>query len=473
MPEYVNQSVVVLGLGPRGLAACRLLQQAGARVLALDAADTPALRARAAELIGLGARVELGCKQVPEGSFSLAVLSPRVPPAHALVQELRGRGVPLLGEFELGCQHARCLTLAVAGTNGRSTTARFIAAMLAREQRRAVVCGHADRPVCDVVAESKELDYLLLLASAFQLETTASFRPSVAVLTNLAPDHLDRFVTFDAYCRTVARIFAHQQPFDWAIVQSEALATLKRLGLAPPGKVITFSADDREADLYWDRGLLLSRVPGWEGPLLDTDTCALRGPHHAANLMAALAVGRALRLPLESVAEALRGVGPAPHGGELVAEVNGVRFINDSKANTPGAMQGAVRAIPPAPGGLPNVWLLAGGRDKGLDYHAVAPVVSRQVKGAFLLGAAREQLRAAWGLFTPCMLVGSLPEAVAEAAKRAVPGDTVLLAPACASEDPFLDDAHRGEVFRAAVAAVCQGAESGPEARAPERRLQG
>lgn len=457
MPELNNKQVLVLGLGQRGQAACRLLVQAGARVLALDAADTPALRQRAVELIGLGARVELGCSQAPADHFDLAVLSPGVAPANPLVQELQRGGVPVMGELELGFQCARCLTLAIAGTNGKATTARMIAAMLAREHRRALICGHQARPVCEAVQESKDLDYLVLVANAFQLETADNFHPSVAVLTNLAADHLDRFASFDAYCQAVARIFARQQPFDWAIVQSEALATLSKLGLAPRGKVVTFSADDPEADLILERGLLLSRVPGWEGPLLDMDTCALRGPHHAENFMAALAVGRALRLPLDSGLAALRELAPAPHCGEVVAERRGVQFINDSKATNPHAMQGAVRGIPPAPGGLPNVWLIAGGRDKGLDFHGVAPLISRRVKGAFLLGEAREQIRAAWGLFTPCMLVNSLPEAVAEAAKRAVPGDVVLLAPACSSRDQFRDYPHRGDGFRAAVKGICEG----------------
>lgn len=456
MPELAHQRVVVLGLGPRGLAACRLLHRAGARVVALELADDATLRARAAELTRLGARVVLGCAAVPAEPFDLAVLSPRVSPAHALVRQLREREVPIIGELELGFQRAQCLTVAIAGTNGRSTTARLITAMLEREQRRVVVCGDPARPVCDVADETKELDYLLLLTNAFQLETTTLFRPTVAVLTNLAADHLDRFADAGAYCRAVARLFANQEAFDWAIVQREALAKLTELGGLPPGKVITFSADDQAADLYFDRGLLLSRAPGWEGPLLDTATCALRGPHHAENLLAALAVGRALRLPLESSAEAVRGVGPAAHGGEVVAERGGVRFVNDSKANNPHAMLGAVRAIPPAPGGLPNVWLLAGGRDKGLDMHDAAPTLAQRVKGAFLFGESRETLRAAWGLFMPCMLVASLAEAVAGAAKRAVPGDTVLLAPACASRDQFHDDVHRGEAFRAAVAEICQ-----------------
>lgn len=457
MPELNHKSVVVLGLGQRGQAACGLLVAAGARVRGLDPHDSPALRETAAKLGALGVPVDLGCTQAPDAPCDLVVLSPGVAPTHPLVQGLQASSAAVIGELELAFQFARCLTLAVTGTNGKTTTARMIGALLAREHRHAVLCGQTDAPACVAVSGSKELDFLVFVANAFQLEATDHFRPSVAVVTNLAPDHLDRFASFDAYCQSVARVFARQEAFDWAIVQSEALATLNRLGLAPRGKVVTFSADDDAADLYYERGLLLSRVPGWEGPLLDTATCALRGPHQAENLMAALAVGRALRVPLESGVTALRELTPATHCGEVIAERHGVRFINESKATNPHALQGAVRAVPPAPGGLPNVWLIAGGRDKRLDYHACAPLISRRVKGAFLLGEAREQLRAAWGLFTPCMWVNSLAEAVTEAAKRAVPGDVVLLAPACSGRDHFRDYQHRGEAFRAAVLGICEG----------------
>jgi len=245
-------------------------------------------------------------------------------------------------------------------------------------------------------------------------------------------------------------------------VQSEALVQLRRLDLAPKAaKLITFSATDATADLYFARGLLLSRLDDWEGPLLDTAQCQVRGAHNAENHMAALAVGRALRSPLKRVVETLKGFVSGPHCFEPIAEVNGVRYVNDSKATTMAALEKALFSIQPAPGGLPNVWLIAGGVDCGQSFHDVSPLMARQVKGAFLLGEATEKIRAAWSLFTPCTPVGSLLEAVSEAAKCASVGDVILLSPACSSFDQFRNYQQRGERFCTAVKSISGGLPGG------------
>ena len=217
-------------------------------------------------------------------------------------------------------------------------------------------------------------------------------------------------------------------------------------------EVITFSASNRRADLYLDRSLIISRLDDWNGPLLDMNQTRLVGPHNAENVMAALAVGRVLRIPLETMVDALKSYEPAAHRCELVAEIGGVKFINDSKATNLDAVHKALLAVPTAQPGEPNVWLIAGGRDKGFEYHDIGPLLSQRVKGAFLIGETREKIRAAWSLFTPCTLKDSLIEAVHEAAAGAVSGDVVLLSPACSSFDQFQNYQHRGDVFRQAVA---------------------
>ena len=458
MYELQNKQVLVIGLGARGRAACRLLRSGGAQVMAVDQANTEDLRAEAGKLRSLGIDVELGVTKSPARKFNLAVVSPAVPGEMPIVQEMVQRQVPLIGEFELGYQQSHCLNIAVAGTNGKGTTGELIERLLSHNHRKAALCGHGARPICSVVAETSELDFLILQVNSFQLERTEYFRPAVAVLLNLTPDHLDRYHSTAEYIRATARLFRNQQAFDWAIIQSEALAEMRALDIPIPSKVITFSANNRRADIFLDRGLLMSRLPDWSWPLLDMSQCQLRGPHNAENLMAALAVGHVLHLPLDAMVEVLKTQPVAAHRLEEVAEIDGVKFVNDSKATNVDALHKALLAIPSGPLGEPNVWLIAGGKDKGLEYHYVGPLISQRVKGALLIGEAREKIRAAWSLFTPCTVADSLLEAVKIAAKNAVPGDVILLSPACSSFDQFRNFQHRGEVFREAVNALAPAA---------------
>ena len=451
MYDLTGKRVLVIGLGVSGRSAAALLLRRGAFVHAVDAADNPALRQQLAPLIAQGATVQLGRMECPAHPLDLAVISPGIATTIPLVAELQRREVPLIGELELAFRVSVCLHIAITGTNGKTTTTELIENMLTQSGRQTVAAGNIGLAACDVADQSRDLDFLTLEASSFQLETIQYFRPTVAVLTNLTPDHLDRYASMAEYIQAKARIFLNQQVFDWAIIQSEALAQMRSMGIQIPSKVITYSANNRRADLYLERGLIVSQLPDWTGPLLSMEQCKVAGPHNAENLMAALAVSRVLRLPLKPVILALKNYAPAPHRCEPVAELGGVRFINDSKATNVDATARAIESVAPAPAGEPNVWLIAGGKDKGFEYHDIGPLLSHRVKGAFLLGETREKIRAAWSLFTPCHLVDSLAEAVRRAAEAARPGDVVLLSPACSSFDMFRNYQHRGDVFRQVV----------------------
>ncbi|HAV65282.1 MAG TPA: UDP-N-acetylmuramoyl-L-alanine--D-glutamate ligase [Verrucomicrobiales bacterium] len=456
MYELSGKTVLVIGLGVSGRSAAALLLRRGARVCGVDAADTETLRKETGALVRDGATIRLGNLEHPETEFDLAVISPGVPPALPLVASLKARGVPLIGELELAYRLSACLHVAITGTNGKTTTTEMVESVLTQSGRQTVAAGNIGLPACDVVEQTRDLDFLTLEVSSFQLETIEYFRPTVAVLTNLTPDHFDRYASMAEYIRAKARLFMNQQLFDWAIVQSEALAQMRSLGLTIPSKTITYSANNRRADLFLDRGLIVSQMPDWTGPLLSMDQCRVAGPHNAENLMAALAVSRVLRLPLQPVIAALKKYSPAPHRCEPVAEIGGVRFINDSKATNLDATAQAIRSVAAAPAGEPNIWLIAGGKDKGFEYHDIGPLLSQRVKGAFLLGETRGKIRAAWSLFTPCQLVDSLPEAVRHAAEAARSGDVVLLSPACSSFDMFRNYQHRGDVFRQTVLELSQ-----------------
>jgi UDP-N-acetylmuramoylalanine--D-glutamate ligase len=445
-----NKCVLVVGLGASGKAACELLLRKAARVWAVDDANSETLLRDAKQLESQGVHTTLGGR-FPDQRFDLAVVSPGVPWESPALKRLVSERIHIIGELELGYQHSVCLNISITGTNGKTTTTELVERMLRHRQIKTIAAGNIGLPLCAVAEQSKDLDFLTLEVSSFQLETIEFFRPAVAVLLNITPDHLDRYPNMAAYARAKARLFANQQAFDWAIVQTEALAQLRALGVSIPSKTITFSVNNRRADIYMDRGLLISRLGDWEGPLLNMDDCLLRGPHNAENLMAALAVGRVLRIPLESMVESLKGYQPAPHRCELVTEINGVKYINDSKSTNLDSLHKALLSVPGGRTGETNVLLIAGGKDKGFEYHDVGPLLSQRVKAAYLIGETREKLRAAWSLFTPCTLADSLLEAVQSAARDAVSGDVVLLSPACSSFDQFQNYKHRGEIFRQAV----------------------
>jgi UDP-N-acetylmuramoylalanine--D-glutamate ligase len=450
-----NKNVLVIGLGLSGLAATELSLSRGANVTVVDSGNTEGLQERASRLRQRGVQIELGATTVPLRPFDLAVLSPGVPLDHSLVTMVQGRKIPLIGELELGYQQSLALNISITGTNGKTTTTELVETMLTANRLKTMAAGNIGTPLCAIADRARELDFITLEVSSFQLETIQFFRPAVAVLMNITPDHLDRYASMDDYARAKARIFENQQAFDWAIIQSEALAQLVRIGAKIPSKVITFSAADQKGDFYLDRGLIISRMEQWSGPVLNMEDVRLRGPHNAENIMAALAVGRVLRLPLEGMLGAIKSYEPAPHRCEIVGEIDGVEFVNDSKATNVDAVAKALMAVSRGEDSRePNVWLLAGGKDKGFDYHDVGPLLSRRAKGAFLFGETSEKIRAAWSLFTTCTIVPTLLEAVTEAAKRARPGDVVLLSPACSSFDQFRNYQHRGEVFREAVNAL-------------------
>lgn len=446
MQDLRNKAVCVVGLGASGCAAARLLAAEGARVVAVDEADHDDLRRRAAELGALGVETMPGRTSPPEGAFDLAVVSPGVPRESPLIAGLPG-SVRIISELELGYVRTVCRNVAITGTNGKTTVTELVESILAESGSRAEAAGNIGRPLCEVAPRSRDLDCVVLEASSFQLEGIETFRPTAAALLNITPDHLDRHGDIDAYARAKARIFENQESFDRAIVQSEALAKLQALGVRIAAKTATFSAADRGADISLDRGLIISRLPDWSGPLFDMAECRLPGPHNAENVMAALAIGRSLKVPLEQMRRAIRNFTPAAHRFETIGEREGVRFINDSKSTNPDSLEKALLATGNG-GGKPNVLLIAGGSDKGLDYYSLGPLLARRVKRALLIGEVRDRLRASWSLFAPCELRASLEEAFETATALAESGDIVLLSPGCASFDQFENYRQRGELFR-------------------------
>ncbi len=447
--EVKDKDVVVLGLGRSGMAAASLLCRDGARVVVRDEADGGGeLEQRANQLRELGVRVELGNRFDPAARFDLAVLSPGIAPERPIVRDLVGRKTPVLSELELAYRFCLCPVVAITGTNGKTTTTELIAAMMENCGKRAVAAGNNGHAFSDAVEESAGLDGLVLEVSSFQLEKIEQFRANVAVLLNITPDHLDRYGSMDAYARAKARVFMNQTAEDTAVISAEVLERLRRLGVTLRARTVTFSAYNRPADLWldwFDSETIRCRLPECRGIVLHMRETNLRGIHNAENILAALATGFALGLPVSEMREAICSYCPQPHRCEFVASINGVTYINDSKATNVDAVEKALRAQ------LGPVLLIAGGRDKGMEFSTIKEVVAEKVKLAVLIGEAQDKIRRAWAGGTSCVSAVSLREAVRLAASRAQRGDTVLLSPACASFDMFENYEHRGEEFKRQV----------------------
>lgn len=430
------RQAMVCGLGASGAAAARLLRAEGVAVTAVDERESPESRSRAAALAELGCAVALGVSAPPAGDFDVAVVSPGLPGDGAFLAEVRRRGIPLRSEMELGWSRSRGRTIAVTGSNGKSSVVKALAEALAASGRRAVPCGNYGLPVCQVVLDVPAADWLVIEASSFQLETCADFRPDVAVLLNVLPNHLDRHGTVAAYARLKARTFARQRAGDFALTPPEWRERFRKWS-GGQGAWRTFGTE-AACDFRHAPHRLAARDAGEidvAGSYFDNEVL---GPNAAALFGAALAAG----VPAETVAAGLRAFRPLPHRAEPVGEFGGVRYVDDSKATNLSALIASVR-MQDRP-----VWLIAGGRPKESDFSAAVPVLAERVRGAFLIGEAAAALAAAWRAAVPCEICGTLDRAVAAARRAAAPGETVLLAPACTSYDQFRAYGERGDAFR-------------------------
>ncbi len=372
---------------------------------------------------------------------------------------VRARGGLVIGERELAFQQSFCLHVAVAGATGKRTTTELIAHLLRGAGRRVEVAAGPDQPASALAEGTRDLDFLVHAVEVEELEYFQYFRPVVGVLLN-APER-DDAEAGEGGLKRYARLFALQQAFDWAVVESRAMARFEEAGVSLPGKGITFSATSRKADLGYDRGLLVSRMEGWAGPLWDMARGRLHSVHFAEDVLAGLAVGRVLRLGLEDMTSALAGFEAPPGRFELLGEVNGVRFIHDGQSKRMEALDRALMALAPIAPENPFIWLIAGGERAGRHFYDLGPVLSPRVRQAFVLGDAAAAMQAAWQLFTPCTLVDSLLDAAKRAVKQAAPGDVILYSPGCPSRGSLPESEAGTDAFREYFRARLQKAGGG------------
>lgn len=444
-----DKKALVIGLGKSGVAAAQLLKRCGAAVTAIDSADTPALQKTVVQLKDSGISVFLA-KQSPDSmDFDLAVISPGVPTKTGVVRDLVLRGIPVIGEIELGYNFLNISKIiAITGTNGKTTTTELVEKLFKDSGYQSIACGNIGLPLCQIILDSKNYDFLSLEISSFQLETIKNFRPNVAILTNITPDHFDRYDSIREYALAKAKIFVNQTLNDFAVIQKDAYRQLLDYGVSISSRIITYSYSDSSADVFLENNKIISRSPAIGHFEIGLDSFKLKGVHNAENLMAAIISGRIFQVETDKIVSILSNYSPAPHRCELVAEINGVKFINDSKGTNVDAVIKAILSIGYCKNKKHNILLIAGGKDKGFGFDEIRPILKERVKRAYLIGETAEKMKKCWEGFTDCVIAQTIENAVVMAAKDAESGDVVLLSPACSSFDQFNDYKHRGEVFK-------------------------
>ncbi|MBI5170824.1 MAG: UDP-N-acetylmuramoyl-L-alanine--D-glutamate ligase [Candidatus Eisenbacteria bacterium] len=445
-----GRKALVAGAARSGVAAARLLARHGADVTLCDRRATDALseatRALAADGVTVtGGRDDAGLLD----GRDLLVWSPGIPVDHALIVAARERGIPVMGELELGFLAAKAPLLCITGTNGKSTTTDLTGALLRAAGREVEVCGNIGRAICEVAEDVSDSGLLVVEVSSFQLETVEKLKPWVSTWLNLTPDHLDRHGDLETYAAMKDRLFVRQDESDWAVRNADDPAVASRR--AGHGAPLEFSPTRPVPEgAYFEDGHLVTAWRGGRERLMPRSEVRLPGPHNLANVLAALTTVMPLELPPEVLRATLREYGGLEHRLEPAGSVGGVRFVNDSKATNTNSLEVALQSFPE------KIVLIAGGRDKGQDFSPLAPLVRQACRQVVLIGEGAPAMEQAW-TGVPAVRAESLREAVEMAYLAARPDGVVLLSPGCSSYDMFKDLEDRGRRFKDEVARLAQG----------------
>jgi UDP-N-acetylmuramoylalanine--D-glutamate ligase len=441
---------LVVGAARSGLGAARLLRRHGLAVRVCDvrpAASMPDAVRVLAEL-GAEARWEADRPDALEGC-DLVVWSPGIPDRHPIAEEARARRLTLLSELELGFLAARAPLICITGTNGKSTTTDLIGYLLRAAGREVEVCGNIGRPLCEVAEAVSATGLLVVEVSSFQLEMVERLKPFVAVWLNLTPDHLDRHGDFGTYGAFKQRLFERQGEGDYAVWNADDLEVMRRR--SGGGTWLEFSARGPVSDgAYLADGMLTLAWRGGTERLVPARALGIPGPHNVLNALAALASVVPLEMAPAMLRDALGSYRGLEHRLERVAVVDGVTFVNDSKATNVSSLEVALHSFEGP------VVLIAGGRDKGQDFTPLADLVRSSTRAVVLIGEGAAAMSRAWS-GANLRRAGTLAEAVDLARDLARPDGTVLLSPACASFDMFRDYEDRGRRFKAEVARIRDG----------------
>ena len=449
--DLQNKRVLVVGLGKSGVAAALFLKSKGARVTVSDSKTPDELKEEIPRLLDEGIAVETGGHG--ERTFQnqdLIVVSPGVPLDAPPLVQARSLGEKVIGEVELAAQFFPGRMVAITGSNGKTTTTALAGEVVANGGFPTVVGGNIGTPAISLVGQATEDTIAVLEVSSFQLETIETFRPYIAVVLNVTPDHLDRHRTFTAYVEAKARIFENQQPSDFAVLNADdpncvAMASRTR------AQVFWFSRKKEvKRGAYVHEGRILFRDSSGQRETMLASDIPLKGAHNVENVLAAVCVGVLCDVEPRRISKAVREFRAVEHRLEHVASIHGVEYYNDSKATN---VDAAIKALESFPA---NIHLILGGKDKGSDYSVLNDLLKQRVKRVYTIGAAAAKIESQIKGAAEIVRAETLENAIRRAADAAQPGDIVLLAPACASFDQFRNYEHRGKVFKQVVRSLAE-----------------
>jgi UDP-N-acetylmuramoylalanine--D-glutamate ligase len=444
-----KKRVLVVGLGRSGVASALFLKSRGARVTVSDAKSEDQLPDEIPALLDQGIAVETGGHG--ERTFQnqdLIVVSPGVPVDSQALNQARALGAPVIGEIELACEFLPGRIVAITGSNGKTTTTTLIGEILAKSGVKTLVGGNIGTPAISLVPEATAETAVVLEVSSFQLETIRSFHPAITVVLNVTPDHLDRHRTFAAYVNAKARIFENQTSDDFAVLNADD-PTCVEMAARTRAQVFWFSRKNLvEKGAFVKDAQLTFRRDNSDFDIMPVAEVLLKGAHNVENVLASICAAALMGCDPVRIRDAVRQFKAVEHRLEFVATAQGVDYYNDSKATNVDATIKALESFPA------NVHLILGGKDKGSDYTLLNELLRERVKCVYTIGAAAEKIESQIRGPKKVVSSGTIESAVRQASDSAVPGDIVLLAPACASFDQFQNYEHRGRVFKELVRAL-------------------
>lgn len=446
--NIAGKKVSVIGGARSGIAVAKLLKKLGANVFISDVKkpeEIKYVKIAPSELDSLGIEYEFGEHSERVYNCDFMVISPGVPSNAPVIKKAIELGIKVWSEIEVASWFCKAPIVAVTGTNGKTTTTSLIGHIFKTAGFKTIVAGNIGAPFSDFVLDADENSIVVLEVSSFQLDHIESFKPKVSVLLNITPDHLDRYDSFGDYVLSKFRIFKNLKEDDFAvynyddeIVQpyAESLNVIK----------LPFSVVERlSCGAFIEDEYIVLSYKNKKERILKMKDLKLRGIHNVYNSLAAALAARAMEVRNEIIRESLQSFEGVEHRLEFVREINGVKFINDSKATNVNSLWYALESFDEP------IILIAGGRDKGNDYSKVYDLVKKKVKLIIAIGESKEKIYNEFKNLTEVVKVDSMEEAVRKSYEEAKPGDVVLLSPACASFDMFRDYEHRGEVFKKLV----------------------